>query len=66
MASPEMDDAAVAFYSEALKKVSETEEWKTVYLDRNMLISNYMDAATATEYMTQFEADYLASLEAAE
>ena len=66
VASPEMDDAAVAFYSEALKKVSETEEWKTEYLDRNMLISNYMDAATATEYMTQFEADYLASLEAAE
>ena len=33
-----MDDAAVAFYSEALKKVSETEEWKTEYLDRNMLI----------------------------
>lgn len=66
VASPEMDDAAVAFYSEALKKVSETEEWKTEYLDRNMLISDYMDAETATEYMTQFEADYLASLEAAE
>lgn len=66
VASPEMDDAAVAFYSEALKKVSETEAWKTEYLDRNMLISNYMDAAAATEYMTQFEADYLASLEAAE
>ena len=66
VASPEMDDAAVAFYSEALKKVSETEAWKTEYLDRNMLISDYMDAETATEYMTQFEADYLASLEAAE
>ena len=66
VASPEMDDAAVAFYSEALKKVSETEEWKTEYLDRNMLISDYMDAATATEYMTQFEADYLASIGQAE
>lgn len=65
VASPEMSDEAVAYYSEILKKVSDSEEWKTDYIDKNKLISNYMDAAAAKEYMTQFEADYLATLEAA-
>ena len=65
VASPEMSDEAVAYYSEILKKVSDSEEWKTDYIDKNKLISNYMDAAAAKEYMTQFEEDYLATLEAA-
>ena len=32
------------------------------YLTPNMLISNYMDRETATEYMQQYQADYLASI----
>ena len=61
-APKEMSDEAVAFYSEALKKVSETDEWKNDYLEKNKLISNYMDSAAATEFVTQYEADYLATL----
>ena len=61
-APKEMSDEAVAFYSEALKKVSETDEWKNDYLEKNKLISNYMDSATATEFVAQYEADYLATL----
>ena len=55
-----MSDAAVAYWSDVLKKVSETDEWKNDYLDKNKLISNYMDSAAATEFVTQYEADYKA------
>ena len=55
-----MSDAAVAYWSDVLKKVSETDEWKNDYLDKNKLISNYMDSAAATEFVTKYEADYKA------
>ena len=55
-----MSDEAVAFWSDVMKQVSETDEWKNDYLDKNKLISSYMDSATATEYVTKFEADYMA------
>lgn len=61
-APAEMSDAAVAFWSEQLKKVSETETWKTDYLDKNMLISDYKDSAEATAYVAEYEKDYLATL----
>ncbi|RGZ01209.1 tripartite tricarboxylate transporter substrate-binding protein [Clostridium sp. AM58-1XD] len=57
-----MSDEAVAFYSDALKKVSETDQWKNDYIDKNKLIPQYMNAAEATEFMTTFETDYLATL----
>ena len=57
-----MSPEAAAFWSETLGKVSETEKWKNDYLDKNKLISNYMTQAEATEYMTQYQADYLASI----
>lgn len=59
-APAEMSDAAVAFWSDVLKQVSETDEWKNDYIDKNKLIPNYMDSVTATEYVTKFEADYMA------
>ena len=58
-----MSDAAVAFWSDALSKVSQTEAWESEYITPNQLISQYMDTNKATEYVLQFEADYLASLE---
>ena len=56
-----MSDAAVAFWTEALQKVSETEAWETEYLEPNQLISQYMNSADATAYVSAFEADYLAA-----
>ena len=58
----DMSAEAAAFWSETLGKVSETETWKNDYLEKNKLLSNYMTQAEATEYMTQYQADYLASI----
>ena len=55
-----MSDEAAAYWSETLKTVSETDAWKTEYIEANKLIPNYMDTATATEYVTQYEADFMA------
>jgi len=57
-----MSEEAAAFWSNILKQVSESEQWKTEYLDKNMLISNYMDYQTAKEFMTTYQNDYLASI----
>lgn len=57
-----MSPEAAAFWSEQLQKVSESDKWQTDYLDKNMLISNYMDLETTKEFMTQYQADYLASI----
>ena len=57
-----MSPEAAAFWSEALKKVSETEKWNTSYLEKNKLIANYMDQAAAAEFMTQYQTNYLASI----
>ena len=58
-----MSDAAVAFWTDALAKVSQTTAWQEEYLDPNQLISEYMDSTEATTYVSDFEADYLASLD---
>ena len=55
-----MSDEAAAYWSETLKTVSESDAWKTEYIEANKLIPNYMDTATATEYVTQYEADFMA------
>ena len=62
-AMAEMSEEAVAFWSGVLKQVSESDQWKEEYLEKNMLISNYMDYQEAKEFMTQYQEDYLASLE---
>ena len=56
-----MSDAAAAYWSEQLGKVAETDTWKNDYLEKNKLIGNYMDAATATEYVTAYEKDFMAA-----
>ena len=55
-----MSDEAYAFWDAALKAVSETDQWKTDYLEANKLIGDYKNAADATAYVTQYEADYMA------
>ena len=58
----DMSPEAAAFWSELLGKVSESDKWKTDYLDKNKLISNYMNLEETKEFMTQYQADYLASI----
>ena len=57
-----MSDEAAAFWSGVLKQVAESDQWKEEYLDKNMLIGNYMDLTAAQEFMAQYQADYLASI----
>ena len=57
-----MSAEAAAFWSELLGKVAETDKWKTDYLDKNKLISNYMNLADTKAFMEQYQADYLASI----
>ena len=55
-----MSDEAAAYWSEVLGSVSETDAWKNEYIDANKLIADYMDTTAATEYVTKYEADYMA------
>ena len=56
-----MSDEAVAFWSEALGKVSASDAWHTEYLEKNQLLDEYKDTVAATEYVTAYEADYMAA-----
>ena len=56
-----MSDEAVAFWSDALGKVSASDAWHTEYLQKNQLIDEYKDTVAATEYVTAYEADYMAA-----
>lgn len=58
-APKEMSDEAVTYWSDMLKKVSETDQWKNDYLDKNKLISNYLDSKAATDFVTNYEKDYM-------
>lgn len=60
-ASASMSDEAVAYWTDILKQVSETEQWKTEYIEKNKLIPNYLSAAEATEFVTQYEKEYMAA-----
>lgn len=55
-----MSDAAAAFWSDALSKVSGTSAWHTEYLETNQLVDQYIDTSDATAYVTEYEADYMA------
>jgi putative tricarboxylic transport membrane protein len=55
----EMSDAAVKYYSDLMRKVSETETWQNDYIKKNGLISEYMSCEEAAPFMAQFEKDYL-------
>ena len=55
----EMSEAAADYWSECLRQVSETEDWKVNYLERNSLIPMYLDREQTYEYMNQFQVDFL-------
>jgi putative tricarboxylic transport membrane protein len=58
-APKEMSDEAVAYWTEALKKVSESDKWKNDYIEKNKLIPDYKNAADATTYVTTYEKDFM-------
>lgn len=55
-----MSDAAVAYWSDVLSKVSQTDAWKTEYLATYQLIDQYMNTTDATAYVADYEANYMA------
>lgn len=55
-----MSPEAAAYWSAALKKVSDSDKWKQSYIAKNLLISNYMDLKETSSYMAQFQKDYMA------
>lgn len=56
-------DEAVEFWSDALRKVSETEKWQKDYIEKYMLTSKYMPFDEAAKYMKDYQEDYLKTLE---
>ncbi len=59
--SGQTPDAAVAFYSEVLAKVAETDAWKDGYLTKNQLANAFMTYEEATPYMKDFQEQVLAT-----
>lgn len=57
-----MSAEAAAFWSACLKSVSESEVWQKGYIEKNGLISDFMDYNEAREYMTNYQKDYLKSI----
>jgi putative tricarboxylic transport membrane protein len=56
-----MSPEAQAYWSDLLKKVSETENWKKNYLDKFKLLSDYKNFEEVTAYMTKYQNDYMAA-----
>ncbi len=55
-----MSDAAAEYWSNTLETVSETEAWNTEYIETNKLIPQFMNTTEATEFVSEYEADYIA------
>ncbi len=54
-----MTPEAADFWSAMLEKVSQSDAWQTDYIQKNGLISQFMNRETATKFMTDYQADYL-------
>ncbi|MGH0052629.1 MAG: tripartite tricarboxylate transporter substrate binding protein [Sphaerochaetaceae bacterium] len=50
-----MSEEVQQYWSEVLQKVSETEEWKVGYIERNVLQNQYMNAEDFTKYYSETE-----------
>lgn len=50
---PNMPAEAVKFYEDCLKKVTETEEWKKNYIEKNMLTNHYLNSEDTKKYLTE-------------
>ncbi|MFV0502814.1 MAG: Bug family tripartite tricarboxylate transporter substrate binding protein [Lachnospirales bacterium] len=59
VAPAEMSDAAVEYWSSVLGKVSETESWNNDYIDTYKLMPNYLDAHATTEYITNYQIEFI-------
>ena len=51
--TPGMSAEAIAFYDEMIRKVTETERWKTEYIEKNYLTPVFMTSAEAKEFFDQ-------------
>lgn len=56
-------DEAIEYWSDALRQVSESEKWKTDYIEKNLLVPMFMPHDEAKEYMENYQAEILAALE---
>ena len=50
---PGMDPEVVQFWADALKQVTESEGWKTEYLDKNMLVNAYLGPEEFGQWMAE-------------
>jgi putative tricarboxylic transport membrane protein len=50
---PDMPAEAVNFYEDMLKKVTDTDEWKKNYIEKNLLTAKYMNAEETKKYFTE-------------
>ncbi|MBW8384022.1 MAG: tripartite tricarboxylate transporter substrate binding protein, partial [Youngiibacter sp.] len=56
-----MSAEAVKYYTEALKKVSDSAAWKTEYIEIYKLISDYKNSTDASTFVKQYESEFMAS-----
>ena len=59
LGSPDMSPEAIAYYEEVIKKVSESEEWLTGYIEKRYLEPVYMSSAEAKEFLEAETAKYV-------
>jgi putative tricarboxylic transport membrane protein len=59
---PEMSAEALAYWTDTFKKVTESDQWKTEYLNKNGLTSKYMIGEEYTKFLESEEAKYQAIL----
>jgi len=57
-----MSPAAAKYWSDVFKTVSESEAWKTNYLGKFKLLSDYRNNADAAAFMAEYQASYLKSI----
>lgn len=56
--APGMSKEAVEFWADVFKKVTESDRWKTEYLDKNGLTSKYIAGDEFAEFLANEEAKY--------
>lgn len=61
--SANMSDEAVAYWNDVFKQVTETDAWATDYLEKNLLVNNYMNVEDTTATMLEAEESVLATME---
>lgn len=57
--SVNMSDEAVNYWNDVCRQVTETDEWKTDYLEKNLLVNNFMTVEDSTATMLAAEQSIL-------